>query len=107
MKLREFGLLAAAVSVAGCAASVPRNSPDWYRAAAHEHVSGYPSLRDVPRTTAANTDAAYWARLRTDLTTASAEMRANPRSQPAGPQDPNAFVDSARADIEAARAAHE
>ena len=38
-----------------CAGGAPKNAPDWYRQAMHEEAHSYPRLRDVPRTSDANT----------------------------------------------------
>ena len=107
VSLRGGAVLLALVGLAGCATSVPRDAPQWYRAGAHERAGGYPNLRDVPRVTTANTDPAHWARVEADVTAAKDEMQANPRAQPAPPQDPNAFVNDARAAIDATRASHD
>ena len=96
-----FGLLCAA---SGCA-SAPRQ-PEWFRQAERNEAHGYPSLHEIPRTTSANTDAAHWAAVQADLAAAKQQLQSNPRNVPAPPNDPNAFVDDARAAIEATRATH-
>jgi len=94
-----------ALALGGCASHA--QTPDWFAQRAADDGS-YPSLRDVPRTTTANTDATHWAELEADLLAAREEVRANPRSQPATQaEDPQAFLDQARQDLEQARRAHE
>ena len=92
--------------LAGCASATPRNAPDWFRAAQAHEEHGYPNLRDVPHTVTANTNAQHWAEVQTDLAAAKQELRASPRAEPAAPQDPNGFVNDARAAIDATRATH-
>lgn len=105
MRLALISLVGAA-ALAGCASTA--QAPDWFAQRSAADDSSYPSLRDVPRTTTANTDAAHWAELQAELVQAGQEMRANPRSEPAtAAQDPNAFLNEARDDIEQARQAHE
>ncbi|MBY0563796.1 MAG: hypothetical protein K2P58_06365 [Hyphomonadaceae bacterium] len=71
-------------------------------------AQGFPSLRDVPRTTDANVDAAYWAQVEAELLAVGREMRANPRAQPAPQAEtPADFIEDARRDLEQARQAHE
>jgi hypothetical protein len=95
-----------AATLAACA-SAPADAPTWYQERNAAEAGAYPSLRDVPRTTDANTDAAHWRAVEQELAAAGAEMRASPRAEPAPPdQDPAAFVDEARRDLEAARDAH-
>ena len=98
--------LGAALGLAGCASSVPRNAPDWYRNAVQSQPHGYPDLRSVPHANNANTDAAHWAQVQSDLEAARQQLQSNPRDVPAPPQDPNQFVDDARAVLDATRAAH-
>jgi hypothetical protein len=100
------GIALAALSMAGCASAVPKNAPDWYRNAVHNEEHGFPDLRNVPTTHTANTDVHHWAEVEADLETAKQQLQSNPRSQPAPPDDPNAFVNDARAAIEATRAHH-
>lgn len=85
----------------GCASSAEGDP-----ALAAQAAEGYPDLREVPRATIANTDQAYWDAAARELLAAAAEMRANPRSLPGEPEDPAAFVDQARADLEATRQSH-
>lgn len=98
------GLLAA--SLAACV-STPPDAPAWFNERNAAEAGSYPSLREVPNDTIANTNAEHWAAVEQDVTEAGAAMRANPRAEPASPaQDPAAFVDAARRDLEAARDAH-
>jgi len=97
------GLLAA--SLAACV-SAPSDAPGWFRARDAAEAGAYPSLRDVPTRTDANTDSAYWAAVQQEVWAAVQEMRAHPRATLAPPEDPAAFVDAARRDLETARDAH-
>lgn len=95
-----------AFALAGCAAQA--QAPDWFSQRSAENDSGYPSLRDVPSTTTANTDAQHWNAVKTEVMAAGQEMRANPRSAPAtATETPEAFLDQAREDLEEARQSHE
>ena len=100
-------ILALGAGASGCASTIPRNAPAWYAQAVHNEAHGYPDLRNVPRTYSANNDAAHWAAVQAEVVAAAAEMRANPRSEPAPAQNPDAFMDDARAAIDATRATHE
>ena len=102
----SLGMAIAALGLAGCASSVPRNAPAWYANAVRNQPRGYPDLRAVPRTNSANTNTAHWAAVQSDLETARQQLQSNPRAVPAPPQDPNQFVDDARAALDATRAAH-
>ncbi len=94
------------LGAAGCASS--GEAPEWFAERSAENDSGYPSLRDVPRTTTANTNAAHWAAVEADLEAAGAAVKANPRSQPATvAEDPNAFLNEAREELDETRQAHE
>lgn len=103
-KAMAAGLLAA--SLAACV-STPSDAPGWFQERNAAEGSTYPSLRDVPRHADANTNAAHWAALEQDVKEAAIAMRASPRAEPAtAEQDPAAFVDEARRDLETARDAH-
>ena len=94
------------IALAGCASS--DNAPAWFNERSAEEDSSYPSLREVPRGTIANTDAAHWAAVEADLTSAGQAVKAHPRAQPATEaEDPAAFLDEARRDLEEARQSHE
>lgn len=100
--------LFAASAVTACASPQTGEEPAWFaqREAATENT--YPSLQSVPRDTDANLDAAYWAQLQQDMVAAGAAVRSNPRAQPAtAAEDPNAFLEEARRELEQARLAHE
>jgi len=89
------------IGLAGCV-SAPDEAPDW------ADDGGYPSLREVPRGTSANTDAAYWTAVQADLTLAGEEVRNNPRSAPASEtESPTEFLEQARRELEATRLSHE
>ena len=98
-----FGL---AFALAACASAHARNAPDWFRQAERTEQHGYPSLRSVPHTSDANTDAAHWAQVQADMAAAKQQLQSSPRSEPAPPQDPNGFITDAQAAIEATRASH-
>ncbi|HYD85910.1 MAG TPA: hypothetical protein VEA80_00400 [Vitreimonas sp.] len=95
----RLGLLAAAfgLALAGCAsAETAANDPS------------YPSLRDVPTGTDANTDPAHWAELEAELLAAREALQSHPRAAPASAtESPAEFLDEAREDIEEARQSHE
>jgi hypothetical protein len=95
------------VSLGGCITS---NSevPEWFEQRSAERDSSYPALRSVPRDTVANTDAQHWRSVEQDLVAVGEEVRANPRAEPAAAgQDPAAFVEEARQDLEETRQSHE
>jgi len=95
----RLGFLVAALGIglAGCAsAETAANDP------------AYPSLRDVPTGTEANTDAAHWAALEAELLAAREALQNNPRSAPASAtESPAEFLEEAREDLEEARDSHE
>jgi hypothetical protein len=94
------------IGLAGCASSA--DAPAWFSERSAEEDSSYPSLREVPRGTIANTDPAHWAAVEADLTNAGQAVKAHPRAQPAtAAEDPAAFLEEARRDLEAARQAHD
>jgi len=93
-------ILAGLVVLCGCASSA--EPPVGSQAEAE----GYPSLRDVPRTTTANTNAAYWANVERNLVAQREAMQANPRNEPAPPQGTDEFVEQARQELEESRQAH-
>jgi hypothetical protein len=67
----------------------------------------YPDLREAPRSTIANQDQAHWDAAQREMAQAAAALRAHPRAQYTPPDDPAAFVDQARSDLEATRRSHE
>jgi hypothetical protein len=98
---------ASLLALASACASAPEvPEPEWFAAEAGERDSEFPSLQDVPQTHTANTNQAYWTGVANELEAAEAAMRAHPRAQAAPPEDPDAFLDEARRDIEATRDAH-
>ena len=92
-----------AAGLGGCVSSA-EHAPDW--AEAH----GYPSLREVPTGgTSANTNAAHWNAIEADLLAARAQAEANPRAQqdaPAPIENPEAFLEEARREVEETRNSH-
>ena len=93
--------------VVACASSNGQ-APAWFAERSAENDSGYPSLREVPRGTIANTNAEHWAAVEADLMAAGEELRANPRSQPSTEaEDPAAFLNDAQQELEQARQSHD
>ena len=89
---------------AGCA-SAQSDAPASQRSTAHD--SSFPSLRDVPRGTIANTDPNHWAEVEADVRAAGEALRASPRAQPVTEADnPQTFLDNAQQDLEQSRQAH-
>lgn len=95
-------LTALLIALGGCVNTPYGETPAWADA------EGFPSLREVPEGgTSANTSAAHWRSVEADLLQARATAQANPRAQePAAQEDPQAFLDEARRDLEATRATH-
>ncbi len=92
-----------AAALGGCASSAEQ-APEWA-----DNASGYPSLREVPTGgTSANTNPAHWNAIETDLLAARATVEANPRSQDAAApvENPEAFVEDARREVEETRNSH-
>ena len=103
--MRAAAVLAGLLALSGCISSSGAAS-SWIDERAAEAEGGYPSLRDVPRGTTANTDPAYWARVEADLMQAKAELESNPRNEPAPAQGTDEFVNQAREELEESRDAH-
>jgi hypothetical protein len=67
----------------------------------------FPDLREVPREHQANVDPEYWAALERELAAVGQAVRSNPRAEPAtAAQDPAAFLEDARRELEETRNAH-
>ena len=98
-------VLAGLLALSGCATSTGA-APQWIDERAAEAEGGYPSLRDVPRTTTANTDPAHWAEVGAELMQAKAELESKPLNEPAPPQGTDEFVNQAREELEESRDAH-
>lgn len=98
-------VLAGLLALGGCVSS-SGEAPAWIDERAAEAEGGYPSLRDVPRTTTANSDAAHWAEVEADLMQAKQELENHPRNEPAPPQGTDEFVNQAREVLEESRDAH-
>lgn len=102
-----FAALFAAVGLGGCISA--GETPEWFQERSAEEDESYPSLRDVPRGSTANTSAAHWQGVENDLLAVGQAVKANPRAEPA-PADganPAAFIEEARQDLEETRASHE
>ncbi|MBP6690367.1 MAG: hypothetical protein KA153_10270 [Hyphomonadaceae bacterium] len=95
-------LTALVIALGGCVNTPIGDTPEWADA------EGYPSLREVPAGgTSANTSAAHWRGVEADVLTARADAQANPRAEePTTTEDPQAFLDEARRELEASRASH-
>ena len=98
-----------AFALVGCVGAGEGQTPAWFAARQTAEEEGYPSLRDVPRTSVANTNVDHWSAAEADLMAAGAALKAHPRArQPTSvEQDPAAFMEEARGALEAARLAHE
>lgn len=99
--------IATAAFLAGCV-SAPDNAPAWFNERDQAADNTYPSLRDVPRQSIANTDPRHWRGVEAEIVAAGAALRAHPRSAPAseGEQDPATFIEDARRELDQARDAH-
>lgn len=95
------------LALGACTQSNAGQQPAWMAERSEEDPRGYPNLREVPRTTIANTDVAHWSEAQSELAAAAAALRSNPRGQYVAPEDPALFVEQARTDLEAARQSHE
>ncbi|MBS0385679.1 MAG: hypothetical protein JSS00_10070 [Proteobacteria bacterium] len=104
--MRSLVVLAGCMAVVGCA-STPTNAPDWYRQRARTVESSYPDLHSVPRTVNLTLDPSHWAEVQADLAAARAGVEADPRSVWTPADDPNVFLNEARAELERTRLAHE
>lgn len=90
------------VTLGGCVNTPMGDTPEWANA------DGFPALRDVPSGgTSATVDPNHWLAVENDLLAARAVAQANPRAQePATAEDPQAFLDEARREVEATRNSH-
>ncbi len=95
------------VALGACSQTNAGQQPAWMAERSEEDPRGYPNLREVPRTTIANTDTAHWSEAERELAAAANALRSNPRGQYTPPEDPAVFVEQARTDLEAARQSHE
>ena len=95
-------LTALAIALGGCVNTPVGRTPEW------ANTEGYPNLREVPAGgTSANTRPAHWNGVEADLLAARAAAEANPRAQaPATQEDPQAFLEEARREIETTRNSH-
>ena len=109
MRGRVITALALGAAALGACASGPSgDQPAWFTEREGSVARTFPSLQSVPRDNNANTDPAYWAEVQEELLAAGAQVRSNPRSQPATAEDdPALFLEEARREIEQARLAHE
>ena len=95
-------LTALAIALGGCVNTPVGRTPEW------ANTEGYPNMREVPAGgTSANTSSAHWNGVEADLLAARAAAEANPRAQaPATQEDPQAFLEEARREIETTRNSH-
>jgi len=105
MRFATLGIGLLAFAAAACSAQ-GHNQPAWVTQRLAGVANTYPNLHDVPRTNSANTDAQHWAQVQADVQATGQAMRADPRSQPAPPDDPNAFITDAQHAIDQSRDAH-
>ena len=99
--------LIGAFGLAGCMTS-HAETPAWFQERSAARDSSYPSLRDVPHGTIANTNAQHWAEVQRELEAARTQLQSNPRSQPSTePDDPNGFVAQEQQELDQARQAHD
>jgi len=103
--MRMAAVLAGLVALSGCV-SPAGEPPAWFSERQAQAEGGYPSLRDVPRTTMANTDPGYWAQVEADLIAARDELKNHPRNEPAPAEGTDEFVEQAREVLEESRQAH-
>ncbi|MGD9813905.1 MAG: hypothetical protein AB7Q23_07530 [Hyphomonadaceae bacterium] len=95
--------LSLVIGLAGCV-STTGEAPSW----ANDNPADYPSLRDVPRRHDANVDPAHWAAVEHEMLAARQTLLASPRAAPAtGAEDPAAFLEEARRELEQTRQSHE
>jgi len=97
----------AGACLSGCAsAAAPADTPAWFKAKLTSLEHGYPRLEDVPQASTANVNQNHWNQVQSDVVAAGQAMRSNPRDQPAANDDPNAFMNDARQQLDHTRAAH-
>lgn len=105
--MRVAIVLAGLLSLVGCISGPNGETPAWFADAQAEDPGTYPSLREVPRGTSANTDAAHWAQVESELTAVANDVRSNERAQPAtATETPEQFLEEARRELEETRQAH-
>jgi hypothetical protein len=103
-------LVAALASLGACASADEAARGPAADAWVDQHANAntdFPDLRDVPRGHLANVDQAHWDAVAADLLAAGAALKASPRAQyGAPPEDPNAFLEDAREDLDRTRESH-
>lgn len=108
--MRGTMAIAALFAAAGLGGCITSNGevPEWFEQRSAERDTSYPSLREVPTGTTANTNAQHWQQVEADLIAAGQAVKNNPRSEPVPPgMDPAQFLEEAREDLEETRASHE
>jgi hypothetical protein len=79
-------------------------APAWFKAKQKEvGARDYPDLAAIPDPTVAADQSQHWNRVEKELLDAQGEIRAEPRAQPAPPQDAEAFENEARGAVDNAR----
>lgn len=103
-----FASLIGAIGLAGCLSTPEGAPPPWFAEREANTDETYPSLRDVPRTSDANTNEAHWAALERELLALGQAVKDSPRAQSAAAaESPTEFLENARQELEAARLAHD
>lgn len=98
-------VLVLSTALAGCASSLSDRT--GLAANAPPAASGYPDLRDVPRTTDAQLNRRHWRGVAEELAEARAELLANPRAQYTPPEEnPVEFLEEAREALAETRDSH-
>jgi hypothetical protein len=105
MRIAAIGLVLVVLAAAGCS-STPKNQPAWVAQRLSGIEDTYPNLHDVPRGNNAETDPTHWAAVQADVEAAGQALRADPRSQPGPPDDPNAIINDAHNAIDQTRDSH-
>jgi hypothetical protein len=102
-----MAMVLGAAGLAGCA-SKSEPAPAWLAEREASIEQSYPSLRDVPRGSDANTNSAHWSLVERELLAAGEAVRASPRSQPASATEtPTEFLSQAREELEKSRDSHQ
>jgi hypothetical protein len=99
--------LASALALGACVGGNAGQQPAWFAEEVAADERGYPSLREVPTTTIADTNQERWEEARRELMEAAQALRAHPRAQPAEGESPATFVEEARRELEETRQSHE
>jgi hypothetical protein len=107
MRAAALGILVGALAAAACAGGAPKDQPAWVTQRLSGVENTYPNLHDVPRANDVNTNAQHWAEVQADVQAAGQAMRADPRDQPAPPNDAQTFINDAHTAIDQTRQTHD